>query len=62
VTCFDCRSKGCGVIGVVIMQEIATISKGLLSIALSSVASANSTAKIRPTDPGIALACRSPFR
>jgi len=30
VTCFDYRSKGCGVIGVAIMQEIATISKGLL--------------------------------
>jgi len=30
VTCFDYRSKGCGVIGVAIMQEIATISKALL--------------------------------
>ena len=30
MTCFDYRSKGCGVIGVAIMQEIATISKGLL--------------------------------
>jgi hypothetical protein len=30
VTCFDYRSKGCGVIGIAIMQEMATISKGLL--------------------------------